>query len=645
MPGITGLRGVAVAAVVAYHLGYLPGGFVGVDVFFVLSGFLVTSLLLGDPPVGPSGLRRWWMRRFTRLTPAAVVVVVAVLLVFATRAGVVWDGVATLTWWQNIHLIAEGTPYWSPEPSPLRHAWSLSIEEQFYAVWPLVLLGTLALARRRSAAPERAVGAVAVVAAVASFAWAAELASRTGADLSRVYFGTDTRIGTLLAGCAAAAFLHRRPVRDSRTASVARDGAAVAGIAVLVALSLAATPEERWIYTGGLLAAAIASLGPILAARGDGAVSAVLSWGPLQWLGTRSYAVYLWSWPVQVAIEVWRPDTSRALVATVTVPASLLLASVSLRWVEDPLRRSNDWARRLAPRRAAWLAGAALVVVGLVVATVSARPTVAEQVATEFERLPDPTTTVAPSTTTTACVPPPPDAPAPTWQGDTSQFERATVARAADPTRPPVCEDQVTTVLFVGDSTGRGAANGLRRLAAPDLEVWDRTDLGCGLVSTDSGCPDWRTRWARAVAEIDPEMVVVYLRTSDDLVPGPEPDFTSPEAADLRRREMAAASEVLSAGGARVVWVLPAAPLPRGRFYCDGVGEGSPCDPAWVALWREDVATVAAQGPWPTLDVQAWVDARAATADTDRPDGLHFSGGALDDHAVWLAEQLRRLRP
>ncbi|HMV73910.1 MAG TPA: acyltransferase family protein, partial [Microthrixaceae bacterium] len=112
LPGLTGLRGIAVVAVVAYHLGYLPGGFVGVDLFFVLSGFLITSLLMSRPPVGAAGLRRWWARRVRRLTPAVAVVVLAVLALFLTRSGIALDAVATMTWWQNWHLIAEGTSYW-----------------------------------------------------------------------------------------------------------------------------------------------------------------------------------------------------------------------------------------------------------------------------------------------------------------------------------------------------------------------------------------------------------------------------------------------------------------------------------------------------------------------------------------------------
>ena len=138
VPGLDGLRAIAVAAVVAYHLDLLPGGFIGVDLFFVLSGFLITSLLLLRTPSGLAELRSWWGRRIRRLTPAVAAVVVAVLVTFgvdgAATQSLDIDAVATMTWWQNWHLIFADVSYWAPQVSPLRHAWSLSIEEQFYLV-------------------------------------------------------------------------------------------------------------------------------------------------------------------------------------------------------------------------------------------------------------------------------------------------------------------------------------------------------------------------------------------------------------------------------------------------------------------------------------------------------------------------------
>jgi len=661
MPGITGLRGVAVAAVVAYHLGYLPGGFLGVDVFFVLSGFLITTLLLTVTPEGPRGLATWWGRRFRRLTPAVAVVVLAVLAVFLTQSGIVIDAIATLTWWQNWHLVAEGTPYWASEPSPLRHAWSLSIEEQFYLVWPALLLALLAVARRstdhRATGRRRgrqAVLAVAVLGTLASFGWATYLVLATDTALSRIYFGTDTRAGALLIGAALGA---ATLTAQRRTARAVRTAAAVLALAVLGSLTVVLTPDLRATYTGGLALAALCALVLVDGAARQGPLTRVLDLKPLQWLGIHSYAIYLWSWPIQVALEQRLPDWPRWSVAAVTVAGSLLASFLSLRVVEDPMRRSSSWAQRVVPRRLAWYGGTAAIVVALVFAMGSSRPSEIEQVAEEFERLPDPVqlpTTPGeddeedddrpppPSTTTTTC-PPPPPLEAPLFGDELFEFDESTVTRVGDP-GAPLCGGPPTRVLVVGDSTGRGAANSLRRHNPTDLEVWDRTELGCGMYAPGTpDCPHWREHWRNAVDLIQPDVVVAYLRVSDDMVEGRDPEFLSVEGSELRRSQFREATQLLSRHGAEVVWVLPPELLPRGTFYCDGRATNSPCDPAWIERWRWDVIAVASEFDAPLIDVKPWVEGRAETAATDRPDGLHFSGAALDEHGAWLLFQLRTL--
>ena len=655
LPGLTGLRGIAVVAVIAYHLGYLPGGFVGVDLFFVLSGFLITSLLLRHPPQGPSGLTAWWARRVRRLTPAVAVVVLAVLVLFLTRSGIAMDAFATMTWWQNWHLIAEGTSYWASSPSPLRHAWSLSIEEQFYLLWPMLLVGLVALSRRlhrrfrhRLLRPPIVVAIAAAIGAVVSFAWAAWLASGTDADLSRIYFGTDTRAGALLAGCAMAAWMQRRAERRIRVRRVrpwTTRTAVLAAIALCV-LCVTLTPDASWTYRGGLAIAAAAALVLVAACTGPGPIGTALSWDPLQWLGTRSYAIYLWSWPTQLLLQEHWPDLPLALVAAATVAVSLVLADVSMRFVENPLRFRSGWAQAVRPRRAAWGLGVViLAVIGLLAAN-STVETQAEKVAKEFEKVPDPTTTTATSLgpakgnapvvapTTTICVPT--TVAAPQFSGGTV-FDPSTVGDVADPTGSGC---GATRVLVVGDSTGRGAANGLRRNASDTLEVWDRTVLGCGIQATKPNCPSWRDIWPKAVAEIRPQVVLVHMGISTDLVPGPEPRFLSAEASQLRQQVIGEAMDALRAGGARVVWALPAVPLDQGTFYCGGARRGTGCDPAWILKWDSDVIAAAAPRGVTVVDLDSWVASRGRTL-ADRGDGLHFSGEGLDAEAAWLAPQLR----
>lgn len=649
--GLDGLRAIAVLAVLFFHadLDWFQGGFLGVDVFFVLSGFLITSLLLRDTPQSPAAMARWWARRIRRLTPAVAVTVLAVLVLFLTRSGIALDALATMTWWQNWHLVAEGTSYWASTPSPLRHAWSLSIEEQFYLLWPVALVGLTALARR-SRRPTVVVATVAATGAVASFAWAWWLSIGTGTDLSRIYFGTDTRAGALLAGCAVAAWMQRRPARWVRTPRVrpALSAAAMLAGVVLVVLCIVLTPESALSYRGGLLLAALGSLVLVGACAGPGPVGSVLSNDTLQWLGTRSYAIYLWSWPTQLLLQERWPGLPTPVVAAITIATAIALAEASMRLVENPLRFRSGWARPALPRRAAWGLGVVVLLVGGVVATRSTVQTQSERMAQEFAKVPDPTTTAVPTTTpgpdpvapepaptTTTCVPT--TAPTPQFTGQGTAFDPSTVGDVGD---PAVAGCGATRVLVVGDSTGRGAANGLRRDAAGSLEVWDRTVLGCGMQATKPNCPLWRDLWPKAVQELQPQVVLVHLGVSTDLVPGTDPPFLSAGASQLRQQIIGQAMDALRSTGARVVWALPAVPLDRGTFYCGGARRNTGCDPVWIERWDADVIAAATPRGVGVVNLESWVDARGRTS-ADRPDGLHFSGVGLDAEAAWLAPQLR----
>ena len=265
LPGLTGLRGIAVGLVVAYHLGHLRGGFVGVDVFFVLSGFLITSLLLEDTPGTPADMVRWWGRRVRRLTPAVAVTVLVVAIAFATSSGIALDGLATLTWWQNWHLVAEGSPYWSPSPSPLRHAWSLSIEEQVYLLWPPVLVGLGSFARTGleetgDVAPFLLVGlvlAIGISGSLNSIALGDDLAAALGAKIRRTRVLGLASV-TLLAGGATAL----------------TGGLGFVGLVVPHVVRWFTGPDQRWIILYSALAAPILvlasdALGRVIARPGE----------------------------------------------------------------------------------------------------------------------------------------------------------------------------------------------------------------------------------------------------------------------------------------------------------------------------------------------------------------------------------------
>ncbi|HEV2309915.1 MAG TPA: acyltransferase, partial [Acidimicrobiia bacterium] len=260
---LDGLRGAAVAAVVLFHAGHLVGGWLGVDLFFVLSGFLITSLLLEERAARDGvALGAFWARRARRLLPALFLMLAGVgayALVFAAPnelSQIRADGLATLGYVANWHQIAHGTSYWDlfRAPSPLQHAWSLAIEEQFYLVWPLVVVAVLAW--RRSV---RGVLVAALVGAAASFA-VMLLLYTPGADPQRVYLGTDARASSILLGAALAAAGAARWRVRSRAGRVALEVAAWAGLGWLAWAFTQLDGQSALLVHGGLLLCGVAAV-------------------------------------------------------------------------------------------------------------------------------------------------------------------------------------------------------------------------------------------------------------------------------------------------------------------------------------------------------------------------------------------------
>jgi Predicted acyltransferases len=354
LAGVDGLRAVAVAMVIAYHVApaALPGGFIGVDVFFVISGFLITGLLLAPLAAGVRGLRTFWLRRARRLMPALVLLVLAcctVALVFGgdLLVGLGAQVLGAFTFSSNWIFIAQDHSYFAQDaPQLFRNLWSLAVEEQFYLVWPFAVL-LLALLRS-----PRMRAAIALAMAVAS-ATAMALLYSPGADPSRVYYGSDTHCFGLVLGAALAFALHaRRPfdldAGESGFERFERRWAALLGmlsLAGLIACSMSLTSDSPFAYRGGLPLVALLTVVLLWSTTRPGAaLGRALDVAPLRFVGERSYGLYLWHWPALLLIQAAMPDWPRSGIPAI-VPAALALtitvvaAVASYRFIETPIRR------------------------------------------------------------------------------------------------------------------------------------------------------------------------------------------------------------------------------------------------------------------------------------------------------------------
>jgi peptidoglycan/LPS O-acetylase OafA/YrhL len=358
LPGLDGLRALAVGAVVAYHLdlGWAPGGLLGVGVFFTLSGYLITDLLIGQyERTGGLQLADFWLRRARRLLPALFVMLTVVVawvtlldrsLLPAVRGAVGASAVYVTNWW----LIAQHSSYFAQfaPPSPLGHLWSLAVEEQFYLIWPWLLWIGLRWMRTGSGSYQRLAAASLLLAAVSAVAMA--LLYRPGYDPTRVYDGTDTRASALLIG-AALAFVWpstRLPVRVGRRARWVLEGAGVAGLAVFAVLVWRTSEYSPFLYRGGLVLLSFATALMVAAAASPATTfGRILGGETLRWLGVRSYGIYLWHFPIIVlTTPVAGGDTPSRRVLQLT--AIIGCAALSWRYIEEPIRRgglSTWWAQ------------------------------------------------------------------------------------------------------------------------------------------------------------------------------------------------------------------------------------------------------------------------------------------------------------
>lgn len=495
-PALDGVRAIAVLFVLLYHGGVrsLPGGFLGVDVFFVLSGFLITSLLLVEwSTTDRIDVAAFWFRRARRLLPALVLVLIVVAVYAAwmapdvTRDRLRGDMLSTLFYAANWRFVVNGVSYFEQyaTPTPLLHTWSLAIEEQFYLVWPIVviLLARYLAKGSKERAPlilAGACGGAALVSAGLMFA-----IYQPGLDPSRVYYGTDTRAQALLVGAAAAGLAIHRGWWHDRTSAGARLAAALSliGLVGVGLLGFFGSDSAPWMYRGGFLVAALisAALVAAVAHPSTNPVITLLAIAPLRWIGLASYGIYLWHWVIFVILTPERTGTEGHALLSIRVAITLLVATISYLFVEKPIRQwrprrgESPWNRRVLTT----LTGAIALCLTATILSTGAR-------ATHTEITSD-------------------------------QLGTAATDKAAEqefPSGPPL------EVFLQGDSVAYGLHSEFRPPEASGITVSGVTPLGCnqfpgGIVvggqanPSLSSCTTWPEEWRRLLADEKPDIAVM----------------------------------------------------------------------------------------------------------------------------------------
>ncbi|HIZ98384.1 MAG TPA: acyltransferase [Candidatus Janibacter merdipullorum] len=626
-PAIDGLRAFAVLSVIVYHVlpSALPGGWFGVDVFFVISGFLITSLLLAEyrRRRGRINLLGFWLARARRLLPAlflvlAVVIVAATFLTLPGRTGnVAGDVLATIGYVANWRFVLGDEAYFGQiaSPSPVRHAWSLAVEEQFYIVYPLLLIGLLALVRRRTTL-------VAVLVAMsAGSALLMALLHEPGLDPSRVYYSTDTRAHQLLVGAAVAAFISGGPGSVDRDRVRAFDGwcRRLALPALLVVLSAFwwAGRAQSALFEGGAVPLSILISIVLVAATSPSSsvVQRVLSLEPLRRIGVVSYGLYLWHWPIVIFLNDQVLPLPTAGRVAVQVALTALLSWLSYRFVERPIRREG--IKALVPRvpkvsaALCWATVPALVIGAL--------------------SLPAAARTVAPPLA---------------GSGEVTVPE--TVYRPGG---------TMTNVSFIGNSVPQSLITHFRSSEHPDLRVTGVTNAGCDPVDAPryadgavlpqkDECATWRDGWATEIEKNQSDVVLYFVAqtmVTDRMVDGEVVEFGSSEWEDLVVESL---DQARSASGNSEFAVMNLACHEMPSFGNEEITRVN--DTEYVRTLNETVEEWAADHDVPVLDQYSLLcpgDEVHTTID-EVPlydDAIHFTDQSAPIFWRWLAPRLQQI--
>ena len=616
---LDGVRGIAVAAVLVFHGRHLEGGYLGVDLFFVLSGFLITSLLLSEArQFGTVGLVGFWARRARRLLPALFIALLGVAAYCSLVAEptelerIRGDALATLGYVANWRFVVGGFDYWElfSRPSPLAHTWSLAIEEQFYVVWPLVFACVLAWGSRRDgtrADATRTARRIFIVSIVGGCATAVlAIALWFGSeDATRIYYGTDTRAPAILFGAALGAFVSwRGPVRSQR-------GRLLLEVVGLISIAYLTVAWVRLagvnLYRGGLLMCAVAGVGLIASAAHPkrGPIGWALSNRPLVGLGLISYGAYLYHWPIYVWLNEERVGLSGWPLLGVRLVVTLVAAFVSYRFVEQPIRRgafTSNTMRWLTP-----VAAAALIAVML-------------------------TTTFGAKSLADTVGPP------------VSPAVAADIAREKPGAR---------RLMVVGNSLGYflGAEGFVPLKANPPLVTLNMSVVACsfppasrirfGGFGRGIDTNDCRILWDHAVNEFDPEVVLLSFGDAGDAQLNFDGEWVGPCDEGYRWPMwlgLDAAIRTLSAGGAHIV--LSTSAYSEIFGYKEEWAVNTDCANSLVEQYAEHHRELG------FIDLREYVcpslhECKMQIDGIDlREDGMHYRGEGAQFIANWMLPQL-----
>lgn len=699
-------------AVLLFHQGFswASGGYLGVSTFFTLSGFLITSLLLWEHrTTGRIALTQFWGRRIRRLLPALVVAFagIAVFGRFAATTAqarsIGEDGPWAIFYLANWRFVVDGNSYAdlfsSDETSPLLHLWSLAIEEQFYLVFPLVMVAVLAVLGARRRTVLLALGAAALGSVIAT-----GLLIANGASESRIYYGTDTRAFELLIGAVLAVAIEARLQDGSLARSKAwirRTGPAVG--ALMVTLWVVLSKSTSWLYDGGFVLYALLTVAVVYTAVHSGPLQRILEWRPLVRLGHISYGLYLVHWPIYLWLNPARTGLDGWLLFGLRAAVSIAAATLSYLLVEQPIRRqawsTGEPKRRLSGVPAgARLVGAVAAAMALAVGVLQLVPQVSDESRIVLEPLSD---------RSSATPTPDEDAPDRSASGGgaaafvlsqsgpvdaaseaiTSTSDQAAVdelirAGAQDPSAEVagISEersgaeaagidssegDTEPTVLLVGDSVMLTFGRGLERWGETtgSATFWNAAALGCGLgrggelwqrgveVENFAHCEAMPDTWREIIATEQPELVAILIGVwdlkprrqagwDDWLIPG------MPEFDAWLVGEYEDAIAILGSGGADVV-LFNAPCLQRNSVAGDPVLDDV-FDPALVPAYNSGVIAMVAERTGVSimdLDSQLCPDGEATerwpgVEGELRPDGVHFSESSSSALAQFWGPQL-----